>query len=139
MEQRGSTLDLSLDVADRRHSSIAKTLTGQKSDCGLGGMCLFSLRTYCREKGEMHWAERVESGLRTEIGTSECVNARLNIGSVILNRNGSYMVANLLCFSAPWKSGLDSEHQQRSKTLTGHGWFSSFIFFLAARGDNKSY
>lgn len=35
----------------------------------------------------------------------------------------------LLCFSAPWKSGLDSERQQRSKTFTGHD-----IFYFIFRG-----
>ena len=80
----------------------------------------------------MHWAERVESGLRTEIGTSECVNARLNIGSVILDRNGSYTAALFLgAVEKRTRFGASAAEQD-----TYRAWF--FIFF-AAGGDKKSY
>jgi hypothetical protein len=65
MEQRGSTLYLTLAVADRRHWSIEMTLTLRDVSN------TYCTVLYCREKGEMHWAERIESGLPTEIGTSE--------------------------------------------------------------------
>lgn len=78
---------------------------------------------YCREKGEMHWAERVESGLRTEIGTSECVNARLKIGSVILNRNGSYTAALFL-------GAVEKRTQFGASAAEQDAYRASFFFFF---------
>jgi hypothetical protein len=118
---------LRLAVADRRHWSIEKTLTGQS----------VVIQWPCAEKEELHWSGCPVSWayplyVRPEIcrsalnwnrnWTSECVNARLKIGCIVIFKFRAGMdPIRLLYFSASRKSGLDAELQQRSKT--GHDIF----------------